>query len=97
MHENILAAAHRLSDDALVARLKALVAKDRDVTVELVAHLAELTARKADLSEGPGDLYVYCRDTLGLSEDAAYNRAAAARAVRHYPVILGMLADGSLR
>jgi len=96
MHENMLAIAHRLSDVALIARLKALVGRERDATVELVAHLAELSARKLDLEEGPGALYVYCRDTLGLSEDAAYNRAAAARAVRSYPVILGMLADGSL-
>lgn len=96
MNENILAAAHLLSDDALIARLKALVVKERDATIEIVAHLAELCARKVELSEGPGDLYVYCRDSLGLSEDAAYNRAAAARAVRRYPMILGMLADGSL-
>jgi len=33
---------------------------------------------------------------LHLSEDAAYNRAAAARAVRRFPVILDGLADGSL-
>lgn len=96
MHEHILAAVHRLSDDALLARLKVLAGRERDATVELIAHLAELHARKAHLGEGPGDLYVYCRDTLGLSEDAAYNRAAAARAVARYPVILGMLADGSL-
>jgi hypothetical protein len=33
---------------------------------------------------------------LRLSEDAAYNRIKAARAARTYPVIVGMLADGSL-
>ena len=39
---------------------------------------------------------MYCRDELHLSEDAAYNRSAAAHAVRRYPVILGWLSDGSL-
>jgi len=96
MHENILAAAARLSDDALLARLKSLAIRERDATVELVGHLAELDARRAHLGEGPGSLYAYCRDVLGYSEDAAWNRAATAGAVRRYPVILGWLADGSL-
>lgn len=78
MHESILTSASRLSDDALLARLKVLAGRERDATVELVAHLAELHARKAHLGEGPGSPYVYCRDELYLSEDTAYNRSAAA-------------------
>jgi hypothetical protein len=96
MHENILATAARLSDDALLARLKSLAVRERDATVELVGHLAELDGRRAHLGEGPASLYAYCRDVLGYSEDAAWNRAATAGAVRRYPVILGWLADGSL-
>jgi hypothetical protein len=97
MHENILATAARLSDDALLARLKVLAIRERDATVELVAHLSELDGRRTHLREGPGgSLYTYCRDVLGYSEDAAWNRAATAGAVRLYPVILGWLADGSL-
>jgi hypothetical protein len=96
MHEHILAAAARLSDEALLARLKSLAVRERDATVELVGHLAELDGRRAHLGEGPGSLYAYCRDVLGYSEDAAWNRAATAGAVRRYPVILGWLADGSL-
>lgn len=96
MHENILATAARLSDDALVARLKVLAIRERDATVELVAHLAELGGRRTHLGQGPGSLYTYCRDGLGYSEDAAWNRAATAGAVRLYPVVLDWLADGSL-
>src|SRR5688572_17493920 len=96
MNENILAAAARLSDDALLRRLKSLAVLERDATVELVAHLAELHGRRGHLGEGPGSLYHYCRSELGLSEDAAYNRDAAARAVRRFPVILDRLADGSI-
>ena len=96
MNENILAAVARLSDDALLRRLKSLAVLERDATVELVAHLAELHGRRGHLGEGPGSLYHYCRRELGLSEDAAYNRDAAARAVRRFPVILDRLADGSI-
>jgi hypothetical protein len=96
MHENILTTAARLTDDALLARIKVLAIRERDATVELVAHLAELDGRKTHHGEGSGSLYKYCRDALGYSEDAAWNRAATAGAVRRYPVILGWLADGSL-
>jgi hypothetical protein len=96
MHENLLATVARLSDDALLARLKVLANRERDATVELVAHLAELDGRRTHLGEGPGSLYLYCRDVLGYSEDAAWNRAATASIVRRYPVALGWLADGSL-
>ena len=38
----------------------------------------------------------YCRDVLGYSEDAAWNRAASANVVRRFPIVLGWLADGTL-
>ncbi len=41
-------------------------------------------------------LFRYCTEILHLSEHAAYNRIAAARAVRKFPVILDLLADGSV-
>jgi hypothetical protein len=96
MHENILATAAGLSDDALHTRIKTLAIRERDATVELIGHLAELDGRRTHLGRGPGSLFTYCRDVLGYSEDAAWNRAATANAVRQYPVIFGWLADGSL-
>jgi hypothetical protein len=94
MHEDILAAASRLSDDALHARLQDLASRERHSTVDLVAHLAVLLGRKKDLGQGWGSVYRWCCDTLHLSHDAAYNRVAAARAVRRFPVILDHLATG---
>ena len=94
MHEQLLLAASRLTTDALFERIKALALQERRATVELVAHLAELLGRKTDLGEGWGPVYEHCRAHLHLSEDAAYNRVAAARAVRRFPVILDHLAEG---
>jgi hypothetical protein len=96
MQNDILASVTRLSDDDLVARLKGLVARDRDLTAQIVAHLAELDTRDVFLREGYGSLFVYCRDALGLSEWEAYNRIEVARAARRFPVILDMLAEGSV-
>jgi hypothetical protein len=96
MNENILADAARLSDDALDSRLKSLSLGEREKTVELVAHLAELDGRRSYLGEGPGSVCAYCRDVLGYSEDAAWNRAATANVVRRFPAVLGWLDDGTL-
>ena len=96
MHENILAIASRLSDDALLAQVKALAGRERFASVELIAHLAELETRDVYLGEGVKSLYGYCTQVLHLSEHAAYNRIGAARAARKYPVILDLLADGSV-
>jgi hypothetical protein len=74
MQNDILSSLTRLSDGALVARVKDLVVRDRDLTAEIVAHLAELDTRDVHLREGYPSLFVYCRDALGLSAWEAYNR-----------------------
>lgn len=94
MQNDILTSLTRLSDAELIARVKRLVARERDATAQLVTHLAELDTRDVYLREGYGSLYVYCRDALGLSEGEAYNRIEVARAARRFPVILEMLAAG---
>ena len=88
--------ASRLSDADLLRRLLVLAGRERESTVELVAHLAELDARKLHLAEGFGSLFSYCTGALRLAEHAAYNRIEAARASRRFPAILDLLADGSL-
>ncbi len=45
MNTNLLALASGLSDPELLARIAALAGKERDASVELVAHLAELDTR----------------------------------------------------
>src|SRR3990170_6047 len=96
MNENILVTASRLSDKALLARIATLVDTERGVSVELIAHLAELDTRDAYIGQGARSLYLYCIQILHLSEHAAYNRIAAARAARMFPVVLDFLADGSV-
>jgi hypothetical protein len=96
MQNDILVSLPRLSDADLVSRLKSLLARERDATGQLVAHLAELDTRDVHLREGYASLFVYCRDALGFSEWEAYNRIEVARAARRFPVILEMLADGAV-
>jgi len=95
MMMNMLTAAATLADHALLARVRILAIRERDATVELIVHLAELDTRKVLLAEAHS-LFSFCRDVLRLSEHAAYNRIEAARAVRRFPVILERLANGSV-
>ena len=86
----------QLTDDELTAAVAALASREREATAALVIHLAELDARGLYLAAGFGSLYHYCRELLLLSEQEAYNRIAAARAVRRFPPIAGMLAKGEV-
>src|SRR6266496_1956836 len=97
MKNDILVTATALSDQDLLARLDVLASKEREASVELVAHLAALDSRPAlYAARGYGSLFSYCTQALRLSEDAACNRIAAARACRRFPQILELLASGSL-
>ena len=97
MKTNILVSASALSDQDLLARLELLAGKEREAPVELLAHLAALDSREMlYAAQGYGSLFSYCTQALRLSEDAACNRIEAARACRRFPLILELLASGSL-
>ena len=85
-----------LSDDELLHRVSDLLAQSRRVEWVLVAHIAEVDARRLYAREASPSMIHYCMDVLHLSEREAYRRIAAARLSRKYPVILTMLADGRL-
>jgi hypothetical protein len=96
MQIDTLASLRRLSDDELVARTKELAARERSATAQLVVHLAELDSRDVPLRAGYGSLFAYCREVLALSEHEAYNRIEVARASRRFPVVIDLLAAGSV-
>jgi Domain of unknown function (DUF222) len=96
MHSRLLSMTAGLSDKDLLSRVLLLARQEREATVELIGHLAELDARKLHLAQGYGSLFTYCTGALRLSEHAAYNRIEAARLSRRFPAVLDLLADGSL-
>ena len=80
-----------ISDDQLEAGLSGLLGAGARVEARIVAHLAEVEARRLHWLAGYSSLYDYCRRRLGLSEYEAFLRIAAARVARQYPVVFGML------
>ncbi len=73
-----------------------LVNQSRRVESVLVAHLAEVDARRLYASRALPSMFQYCRDVLHLSESEAYLRIEAARMSRRHPMVLKMLEDGRL-
>ncbi len=85
-----------LSDNELLERLSMLVDQQRRREAEVVAHIAEVDARKLYLARACSSMFGYAVEVLHLSEHEAYLRIACARASRRFPLVLDMLADGRL-
>jgi hypothetical protein len=85
-----------LSDTELVARMMHFALRERTALVELIAHLAEFDTRSIYLRDGYRSLFAYCTAVFGFSEHETFNRIAVARAAHTFPVILDLLADGSV-
>ncbi len=95
MTKTLFTLAH-LSDDELLVEVGRLATCERQATAHLIASLVELDARRLYLGQGCSSLFTYCTHVLRLSEHAAYGRIEAARAARRFPVILELLANGSI-
>jgi len=85
-----------LTDGTLLRDLTALVARERANTAELLAHLAEVDARRLYVPAGYSSMHAYCEEELGFSEDAANKRIRAARRAREVPLLFAAIADGRL-
>src|SRR5213594_2499134 len=85
-----------LSDAVLIRDLAALIAHDRVTTAAILAHIAEVDARRLYAPAGYPSMHAYCVGELRFSEDAAYKRIQAARAARQFPALFTALEEGRL-
>src|SRR5204863_8206548 len=67
-----------LSDSVLVHGLHTIAARERGITAEFLAYLAEVDERRLYLPAGYPSMYEYCVRELHCSEDAALKRIRAA-------------------
>ena len=85
-----------VADDVLLDNLAAFALRDRANTAMLLAHIAEVDARKLYAPAKYHSMHEYCVEVLKLSEDEAKKRIQAARAARRFPAIFHELAEGRL-
>jgi 5-methylcytosine-specific restriction endonuclease McrA len=83
-------------DEVLLRDLATLVTQDRLTTATLLAHIAEVDARRLYVPAAYPSMHAYCVEELRLSEDAAAKRIQAARAARRFPALFAALAEGRL-
>ena len=85
-----------LPSGELIQRLKRLVARQGELTAQVLAHVGEVDARKLYLRAACSSMFAYCTDVLKLSEGATYKRICAARAARQHPALFELVASGEL-
>jgi len=85
-----------LTDSELLIETARAASVERQSTAELLVLLAEVDVRRLYLGRGYSSLFVYCTQSLHLSESAAYARITAARASRSFPGIIRYLTDGTV-
>jgi hypothetical protein len=76
----------QISDERLVACLRELLAAEGRCEARIVAHLAEVDARRIALKQAQS-LFEYCQSQLGFSDNQAYYRIAAARIASRFPIV----------
>ena len=91
----ILQVAKEMSADELRKGALRLVRVTRKHTAELIAHLAEISERKAFLPEH-SSLWAYCVEGLGLSEGSVSMRIQVARVCRRFPSLLDSLSSSRM-
>ncbi len=80
----------------LLSRLHKLVAREKQTTLSILLHLAEVERRDLYLEYGFSSLFDYCVGALGYSRSAAGRRIATARCVYRYPEIFDLLDSGEV-
>jgi hypothetical protein len=75
---------------------RALLLSVRHLTCHRLRTLQQRDGKASSSDDGCSSLFTYCTQVLHFSEHAAYGRIEAARAARKWPIVLELLADGSL-
>ena len=85
-----------LSDDELDRSAQTLVKAENVTVAKLIAHLAEMSARKTALVLGYKSLYDYAARRLNVSEGAVSARIHVANVSRRFPQLLAALAESRI-
>jgi hypothetical protein len=89
-------AVEQLSEDELLGHFETLVARDRRTTTQLLVAIAEIDERKLWAKHACSSMFVFCVKRFHMSEQTAFKRIWAARTVRRFPIVLGMIERGDL-
>jgi len=86
----------QVPDERLRGSLRELLTAGYRTEARIIAHLAEVAARRLFLKEGSESLFAYRVGPLGLSNSEAFHRITAARIARRFPIVFTLLEQRSL-
>ena len=86
----------RLSTEDLDRSAVDLVLAEKQNVAFVIAHIAEISRRKADIERAYPNLFVYCLQRLGLSEGSVALRIQVANVARRFPQVLAAIAEGRI-
>ena len=87
---------HHLSHNDLIANFSDLVQKERQITAQVLACIAEIDRRKLYLEKGYSSLFDFLVRDYGYSPGAAMRRVDGARLLRELPDVKDKIERGSL-
>jgi len=85
-----------VSNEVLISRLKSFRGTENSTIADIIHHLSEIDTRKLYLDLGYSSLFIYCKESLGYSEGAAYTRVQGARILKSHPEIYEMIKFGRI-
>src|SRR6187200_3001261 len=85
-----------LTDQALLDQFGDLVQQGHHLTVALLRHIDVIDRRKLWAKYGHPSLFDFCVARHRMSESTAAKRIGAARAARHFPILLEMISRGEI-
>jgi hypothetical protein len=84
------------ADGVLISELKTLVAREREVTTQVLHYLREVELRKIHLERGYPSLFEFTTRELGYSSGSAYRRIQAMRLLKALPELEPQIQSGAL-
>jgi 5-methylcytosine-specific restriction endonuclease McrA len=84
------------ADGVLISELKTLVAREREVTTQVLHYLREVELRKIHLERGYPSLFEFTVRELGYSSGSAYRRIQAMRLLKALPELEPQIQSGVL-
>ncbi len=82
--------------ETLIYKMRELARSEREITLHVLRHLAEIERRNLFSELGFSSLFEYCVRDLGYSESSAQRRIASMRLLKILPVLEPKLATGAL-
>ncbi|MBX3233449.1 MAG: hypothetical protein KIT84_37760 [Labilithrix sp.] len=85
-----------LTNEQLLSALRRVLGDERSAVAAMLAYLIEVEKRRLHLEQACSSMHDFCARKLGLSEDQASRRIAAARLGARFPELVEAIGDGRM-